>query len=330
MENILENKLRIVKSNSFNPWYNLSLEEHLLDTVKEDEIVLYLWQNDNTVVIGRNQNAWKECAWQQLESDGGSLARRLSGGGAVYHDLGNLNFTFVMNTKHYDIHRHHSVIIDALSKFGIVAEFSGRNDMLIDGKKFSGHAYYTNNKKSYHHGTLMVSSDLDKLGYYLRPSEKKIKSKGVDSVRSRVANISDYNGEVTISKLQDSMEESFIRIYGGSFTHETYDKVKTPLKALYDKYSSWEWKFGKSPSFDVSYTERFPWGEVELCFSLKNGEIVETRIYTDAMDTEIFSGLSDSLKSCRFEKQVIIDAVLKSVKDEAARNDMAEWLRAQI
>lgn len=319
-------KLRLVKSKSFNPWYNLSLEEYLLDNVKDDEIILYLWQNDNTVVIGRNQNAWKECDYQQLEADGGKLARRLSGGGAVYHDLGNLNFTFIMNKKHYDVQKHKSVIIDALAKFNVTAEFSGRNDMLINGRKFSGHAYYTSNDKSYHHGTLMVNSDLEKLGYYLKPSEKKIRSKGVDSVRSRVANITDANSSVTVEVLQESLEESFCRIFHGTCIHEMYELTVEPIIALYDKYSSWEWRFGQSPKFDISFSEKFPWAEVEFQFSLKNGEIVDANIYTDAMDTELFKGLAGNCVGLKFKKEELKNAIEQTVANEEIKKDIVRWL----
>lgn len=323
MENM---KLRHIKSRSFNPWFNLSLEEYLLDNVKGNEIILYLWQNERTVVIGRNQNAWKECAYQQLEEDGGKLARRLSGGGAVYHDLGNLNFTFIMNTEHYNLEKQHSVIIDALAKFNVKADFSGRNDMLIDGKKFSGHAYYTNNNKSYHHGTLMVNSDLEKLGYYLKPSEKKIKSKGIDSVRSRVTNISESNSKVTIENLKQSMDDSFCKIYSGECIYEIYEVKVNPLIALYDKYSSWQWRFGQSPKFDVSYTERFTWGEIELDFSLKDGLITEANIFTDAMDVKLFNGLADSLKGCKLQKYEIKSILNKRLMNKEIKKDILLWL----
>jgi len=250
----------------------------------------------------------------------------LSGGGAVYHDLGNLNFTFIMNQKHYNLEKQHSVIIDALAKFNVKADFSGRNDMLIDGKKFSGHAYYTNNNKSYHHGTLMVNSDLDKLGYYLKPSEKKIKSKGIDSVRSRVTNITDVNNEVTIEMLKQSMDDSFCKIYTGECTYEIYELEVDPLIVLYDKYSSWQWRFGQSPKFDASYTERFTWGEIELDFSLKNGLITEANIFTDAMDVEIFDGLADSFKGIKFEKNEIKNTINKASINEEIKKEILMWL----
>jgi lipoate-protein ligase A len=323
-------KLRLAKSNSYNPWHNLSLEEYLMSTVKDDEIILYLWQNEHTVVIGKNQNAWKECAWQQLEADNGKLARRLSGGGAVYHDLGNLNFTFIMNKEHYNLNKQHTVIINALKSFGVVAEFSGRNDMLIDGKKFSGHAYYFNKDKSYHHGTLMVNSDLQKLGYYLKPSEKKIKSKGVDSVRSRVTNITDVNPNVTIDKLKQAMDESFINLYDGEISHETYDENIELIGELYEKYSSWEWRFGQSPVFDISYTEKFTWGEVEFQFTQKNGEIIDSKIYTDAMDTELFNGLNLAFIGCKFQINQILEVINKTIKQDEIKNDILNWVNNEF
>ncbi len=323
--------LRLAKSDSFNPWFNLSLEENLLNNVDEDEIILYLWQNENTVVIGKNQNAWKECAWQKLQDDNGKLARRLSGGGAVYHDMGNLNFTFIMNKKHYDLQKQLSIIIYALKKFNVDVEFSGRNDMLIDGKKFSGHAYYSFKDKSYHHGTLMVNIDLEKLGYYLKSSEKKIKSKGVDSVRSRVTNLIDYNNEVTIENLKHTIGEKFIETYGGdknTIIHEIY--AENINAVLYEKYSSWEWRFGQSPKFDVSLTEKFSWGETEFEFSLNNGEITDSKIFTDAMDTEIFKGLSEKLIGCKFKKDILTSIIKNKVKDEEVSSDIINWIEKEL
>lgn len=158
--------------NSLNPYLNLSIEEYLLDTVQPGQMILYLWQNERTVVIGKNQNAWKECRFQELEQDGGHLARRLSGGGAVFHDTGNLNFTFLVPTKDYDLSRQMSVILEAVRSLGIDAQKSGRNDITIDGKKFSGNAFCQKGENSYHHGTLMLHVDTQKVAHYLNVSEK--------------------------------------------------------------------------------------------------------------------------------------------------------------
>ena len=172
-----------------DPYRNLALERYLTETVPEDACVLYLWQNQNTVVIGRNQNAWKECRTGLLEQEGGVLARRLSGGGAVFHDLGNLNFTFSVTEENYDLRRQQQLILTACRLLGLRAELSGRNDLLAEGRKFSGNSFYAHNGRAFHNGTLLVDADMTKMGRYLSPSTAKIASKGVDSVRSRVVNL---------------------------------------------------------------------------------------------------------------------------------------------
>ena len=153
-------KVAVCHSESFDPYYNLAIEEVLLESVQQGESILYLWQNAATVVIGHNQNPWKECRVGHLEEDNGHLARRLSGGGAVYHDIGNLNFTFLCSDKDYDLKKNLSVIVEACRANGIAAEISGRNDILVQGCKFSGNAFYHTHGNSYHHGTLMVNVDV--------------------------------------------------------------------------------------------------------------------------------------------------------------------------
>ncbi|MDV3425849.1 MAG: lipoate--protein ligase, partial [Bacillota bacterium] len=208
-----DTKLELVISNSFDPYFNLALEEELFNHIEENKIILYLWQNQNTIVIGRNQNAYKECDYNLLKRDGGKLARRLSGGGAVYHDLGNLNFTFISKTGLFDIHKQLEVIIKALEKFHIKAEFSGRNDILAKGLKFSGNAYYYDEDKCCHHGTILLSADLSKLTKYLTVSEDKLKWKGIDSVRSRVINLMEINPNVNVNNVKEALAESFSKVY---------------------------------------------------------------------------------------------------------------------
>lgn len=319
-------KPRIVHSTSYNPWVNLSIEEYLLTNVRPDEVILYLWQNDNTVVIGRNQNPWKECDWEALTNDGGKLARRLSGGGAVFHDLGNLNFTFVMNKKHYDVRKHQMVIIDALKKHEIEAVFSGRNDMLIDGRKFSGHAYYNAGDNAYHHGTLLVHTDLEKLSGYLNPSAEKIKSKSIASVKSRVINIGEVSPGMTTDMIKRSMSESFAAYYGAAAS-SNFEGTPEAITNLYEKYSSWEWCYGKSPAFDISHGKRFDWGEVELNLTLHRGIIKEVKIFTDAMDVEMMDKFSEAIVGCPYEKKALADAVKQNISDEPAQKDLVEWIK---
>ena len=206
-------RLLVCRSRSFDPYENLALEEALLSRVGEGELILYLWQNEGTVVIGRNQNPWKECRTALLAEEGGHLARRLSGGGAVFHDLGNLNFTFLMNEADYDLPRQLTVLERACRSLGIPAQRSGRNDLLAEGRKFSGNAFYKHKGKAYHHGTLMVDVDLERVQRYLSPSKAKLAAKGVDSVRSRVVNLREFVPDLTIPQLADALIAALAEVY---------------------------------------------------------------------------------------------------------------------
>ena len=208
-------KLLYLCTDNTDPYHNLALEQYLTDTVPADTCILYLWQNRHTVVIGRNQNAWQECRTALLEQDGGKLSRRLSGGGAVYHDMGNLNFTFSLPTAEYDLHRQQRVIVEACRSLGIEASFSGRNDILAAGRKFSGNSFYHHNGCSFHNGTLLVSVDMANLGKYLTPSQRKLQSKGVASVPSRVVNLSELHPGLRISQMQQAMAQAFADEIGG-------------------------------------------------------------------------------------------------------------------
>lgn len=308
-------------SKSTNPWFNLSIEEYLLNNINEYEMIFYLWQNKDTVVIGRNQNPWKECNIDKINKDEIKIARRLSGGGAVYHDLGNLNFTFVMGRKLYDLEKQLSVILNAVNLFGLNAEFSGRNDILIDGKKFSGNAYYFDDNLSYHHGTILVNSDMVKLSEYLNPSKQKIISKGIASVKSRVVNLQSINNTITIESVKANLIKSFEDQYGNFSKYIDYDEEiiqEDSFKKLYNTYSSWEWIYGESPSFDICYENRFDWGEIQIGLNLWDGYIRNTKIYSDALCTSFVSQIIDSLNGVRFSTKDIKNAIysLKDSTDE--------------
>ena len=172
-------------------WLNLARDGYFLENNKKGDVILYFYVNKNAVIIGRNQNAWKECSIANMDADGVQLVRRHSGGGAVFHDNGNLNFSFITDEKHYDLNRQMRVILNAVSKLGLKAELSGRNDITVDGKKFSGNAFSLAKGNRSHHGTILVNADLTKLSNYLCVSKEKMRSKGIDSVRARVCNICD-------------------------------------------------------------------------------------------------------------------------------------------
>lgn len=323
----------IIQSASYDPWHNLALEEALLQDVAPNEIILYLWQNEHTIVIGRNQNAWKEALWKEFEDSGGKLARRLSGGGAVYHDLGNLNFTFVADRNLYDVHRQLEVILSAVKSLGIDAEFSGRNDIVADGRKFSGNAFLKTPDAALHHGTILVNTKLESMSKYLQVSKEKIESKGVTSVKSRVVNLTELNPGLTIEKMADAFRGSFLDIYGGDGEVISPAEVVDDLSLLYDKFSSWEWRYGRSPKFDVSFDTRFEWGGVEIGFSLEDGQVNACTIYSDAMDSELIQGIAKHLEQIPFRMEAIgkkLDEM--QVADEQSRKiigDIKSFLSQQ-
>lgn len=276
-------KLYVYEGTSWDPYYNLAMEEHLLQSVKPGMCILYLWQNENTVVIGQNQNAWKECRLSLLEAENGKLARRLSGGGAVFHDLGNLNFTFLMPSEDYDLDRQLQVILEACNTLGIPAEKSGRNDILADGRKFSGNAFYRGKEKSYHHGTLLVDVDMEKLSRYLSPSKAKMEAKGVASVRSRVVNLREFCPDLTISRLKEELVQAFSRVYGGPIAPwEDVDALA--VEELRRRNETWEWNYGKKLPFEMTVEGRFSWGGAEICINAEHGTVTAVKVYSDAMD----------------------------------------------
>ena len=290
-------RLLLCESRSVDPHHNLALEETLL-THAEDAVILYLWQNQHTVVIGRNQNPWKECRTALLQQEGGILARRLSGGGAVYHDLGNLNFTLLMPQALYDLDRQLEVICAAVRAFGIDARRSGRNDILAAGRKFSGNAFYKNGRAAYHHGTLLLDADLDRLSRYLSPSKAKLQAKGVDSVRSRVGNLRELNDTITVESMKAALTESFSTIYDGPV-----EKIEiSPDPALRERYRSWEWNYGQKLPFTFSWEDRLDFGGIRIEARVERGIIQAAKVYTDAMDWQLPEKLERSLTGSRLDR----------------------------
>lgn len=325
----------------YDPWYNLAVEEYLLEELSEGEIYLYLWQNENTVVIGRNQNAWRECRVEKLRQDGGQLARRLSGGGAVFHDVGNLNYTILMKKRTYDLESQLQVIIKALNDLGVDAEFSGRNDIVCGEKKISGNAFYYGAKGAYIHGTVLVDADLEKLISYLQVSEEKIKSKGIESVKARVMNLTDINNNLTVDQVKNSIRASFRKVYnqGGELPAIEIDYGADRIEQLYDKYSSWDWRFGAAPDCDVSFSNRFSWGEVEFNLNLVDGYIQQAVIYSDAMYGDLIEQVAAALEDLPFETDVILEAVEEvltnyhfpqAAKEEELAAEFKDWLREEL
>lgn len=298
-------KLSVAESPAFYAPDNLATEALLADSAAPGEMILFLWQNEKTVVIGKNQNAWKECSVDALLRDGGTLVRRQSGGGAVFHDLGNLNVSFCVSRADEDIPRQTRVMLNALRELGVQASAGGRNDLEVGGRKFSGHAYFRRGSASCHHATLMLKVDRDALEKYLRVSPLKLQSRGVDSVRSRVVNLAEQFPALTIPALCGALKRAAAEEYGLPAEPFPWDARLTEadwgmLKELQARFASWDWTFGRRIPFSVSEQARFPWGGADLQVRVEGGRILDCRCYTDAMDPLWTEGMEEALKGVRF------------------------------
>lgn len=322
--------LIVYRSQSLDPYFNIATEKHLLETVEKGCCILYLWQNQNTVVIGRNQNAWAECRTTLLEQEGGKLARRLSGGGAVFHDTGNLNFTFLMPEEDYDLDRQLQVIQTACAMAGIRTERSGRNDLLAEGCKFSGNAFYHSQGNAYHHGTLLISADMDKLSRYLTPSKAKLEAKGVASVRSRVVNLQALAPELTCKKMCDYMEKAFSQVYQlPASTLLLTTRALEQIDASRVQLESWEWLYGPKLPFSFSCEERFPWGGIRLQVQVEGGHIKTAQVYSDAMEWQLSDKVSQAVTGCRFVCRDMQDALSASLGATQICSDICQLLSRQ-
>ena len=323
--------LYVYKTECTDPYRNIATERTLLESVQPGSCILYLWQNKNTVVIGRNQNAWAECRSTLLEQEGGKLARRLSGGGAVFHDLGNLNFTFIMCQEDYDLDKQLSVIETACSYAGITVERSGRNDLLAEGNKFSGNAFYHAQGRAYHHGTLLVSADMEKLGRYLTPSKAKLQAKGVASVRSRVINLQSLAPTLDCNILADHMTQAFSQVYGHApETFSLSPAQHTKIEQYAQELSSWQWLYGPKLPFTAECSARFTWGEIHLQLQAESGCIQAVQIYSDAMQWDLADTLNQALTGCKINFNAIQCALHKAINDPIIRQDLLDLVEQQI
>ncbi len=319
----MQNKIKILISTSHDPWFNLATEDFIFRDMDPDCQILFLWRNAPTVVIGRFQNPWKECRLDLLEQDGVNLGRRQSGGGAVYQDLGNTNFTFLSSKASFSKERNNQIIINALKEFGINAIPSGRNDLnvqALDGeKKFSGSAFKETKDRSFHHGTLLINTDLLKLSEYLNPHPKKLNSKGISSVRSRVINLSELNTFVTHESLISAIILEFKKTYRADAEIEYLDNEKLlkheKLKNYYEFLKDWNWRFGEAPSFTHEMSEYFSWGLFDVNLNVAKAVIIDAKIYSDTLHPEIVEHLMASLKNVPYNKDAV-DTKLIELENE--------------
>ncbi len=298
-----------------DPSLNLALEDHILQRIDTDESFLLFYINRPSIIIGRHQNTIEEINTSYVEAKSIQVVRRISGGGAVYHDLGNLNFSFITTkdpAARVDFRAFTEPVVRALHGMGVNAQLSGRNDITVDGRKISGNAQYFGARRMFSHGTLLFNSEIEHVVSALNVKPGKIESKGLKSIRSRVANISEYlHAPMTIEEFRQeilaSVFEGVAVIPELELTQEDWDNVH---RLAEEKYRSWEWNFGKSPAFNIQRVHRFSFGEIDLRMEVEKGVITDFRLFGDffsLQDMERFERLWIGCPYARTDLAAVLD-----------------------
>ena len=308
-------KLQIILGNQHNPYLNLAVESNLLDNFLPNTISFFLWKNKQTVVIGTNQNPYSECDVNSLLDEGGHLARRRTGGGAVYHDLGNLNFSFIADKNIYDVNRQMQVIQKALLNFNLETEVSGRNDITYQGRKFSGNAFAKTKFQGLHHGTILIKTDSERLQRYLKVKPAKLHKHGVKSVASRVINLSEV-ADITSENIIPHLIKAFEDIYQNTATIIDFNDLcnKDAIK-LSQSISSEEYLFGKWKEFHTKKSASFDWGNIDIDLNIDEdkGIIKDINIASDSLDPVSINSAMELLKGADLNESPSSDN--KIIKD---------------
>ncbi|RUT28492.1 lipoate--protein ligase [Paenibacillus zeisoli] len=294
---------------------NLAIEEYALKHLPADETYLLFYINAPSVIIGKHQNTIEEINAEYIKDNGVKVVRRLSGGGAVYHDLGNLNFSFITKDDGQSFHNFRKFtqpVVEALQQLGVNAELTGRNDLQVGEQKISGNAQFSTRGRMFSHGTLMFNLNLDNVQASLHANPEKFKSKSTKSVRSRVANISDFlDKKITIEEFRS---ELLRHIFGMEvdkvpqyvLTEEDWNKIHEISK---ERYQNWEWNYGLSPESNVKHTKKFPVGIIDLRMNIKDGRIAEIKIYGDFFGVGDVADIEDKLRGLRYEENEVTNAL---------------------
>lgn len=305
-------------------FFNMALEEYLFYKRADLRPLLLLWKNRSTIVVGRNQNTINEINSTYVRENGIDVVRRLTGGGAVYHDKGNLNFTYITDVPSggkVDFTPFIANVVNALEHFGVKAEYTGRNDITIDGKKFSGNAQVRHKNSLMHHGTIMYNSDLSVLSKSLNPSKQKLISKGITSTKSRVCNLSEYLPKgVDLDVFKDRLIVEFNKSSEEDFTKyvlsgEEIAQVEAIAK---EKYETWAWNYGKSPSYDISNEKRFDFGTIQIQLLLDDGKIGEMYIFGDFFSKKDMENICKALVGTKYNRE--------SVKKVLTQLDLSSYI----
>jgi lipoate-protein ligase A len=305
--------MRYIINNSTNPFFNIALEEYCLMHVDPGEDYFLLWQNEPSIIIGRNQNTLEEINRRFVKERGIKVVRRISGGGAVYHDLGNLNFTFISRVEpgrpiNFSVFA--NPIINVLRELGVDATLAGRNDIVAYGKKISGNAQRLYRRKFLHHGTLLFDVNIEDLAEALNVSADKIKSKGIKSIRSRVGNIREFLKEdMTIDEFRERLQRRLSNDYESEEIKLSEEAVLRISETARDKFASWAWTYGESPPFNYRFEKRFPGGKVGVFIHIKEGLIRECKFYGDYLGILETEGFEAGLKGLKYYPQTVEEAM---------------------
>ncbi|KZE67234.1 lipoate--protein ligase [Fictibacillus phosphorivorans] len=312
--------LFIDNENITDPRVNLAIEEFALKHLDINETYLLFYINEPSIIIGKNQNTVEEINADYVREEGIHVVRRLSGGGAVYHDLGNLNFSFITKddgNSFHDFKKFTDPVVKALKKLGVNAELSGRNDILADGKKISGNAQFSTKGRMFSHGTLLFDSEIENVVSALNVRMDKIESKGIKSIRSRVTNIREHLAEdMTMEEFKQTLLaylfEELESVPKYELTEKDWEEIR---KISRERYANWDWNYGKSPKFNVELSNRFAAGSVDIRLHIVKGIIQESKIFGDFFGVGDVSDIEKKLNGVRYDRQAI-ENVLEDVNLE--------------
>lgn len=302
-----------IKNNDNRPEFNLALEEYVFKELTQFDEIFLLWINKPAIIVGKNQNTIEEINLEYIKENDIHVVRRLSGGGAVYHDYGNLNYTIISNNDDsvaFNFETFSKPVIEVLASLGVEAEFTGRNDIVIGKQKFCGNAQYMQKNRVLHHGAILFDVDLNVLSKALKVSKDKIESKGIKSVRSRVTNVVDHLDEkIDVEEFKNLLLEHIFKnteIREYKLTEQDYENIN---RLMEERYNTWEWNFGKSPKFNIHKKERFKGGRVEAKIDVDEGIIRNIKFYGDFFGKMDISNIERLLTGVKYKEEDIRQAL---------------------